>query len=204
MANKKTNTAVTESRKAMEDTKNITTIECLINGQPREVKVKYSLSLGDVVAMVDEVYDSAFAEDTEEYVPEIASLIKKACVINYYTDIDFPEEAEEGYAFIIGTDIRTILTYVNANQWADIESAITNKINHKLRMQESAAAMQFNQLVNQLVNKIDDFTSANQQLFGDVNPEQMTRLVESLSHIDNIDEKKIAEAVLDAQEKQKK
>lgn len=204
MANKKTNTAVAENRKAMEGAENITTIECLINGQPREVKVKCSLSLGDVVAIVNEVYDAAFTEDTEEYVPEIASLILKACVINYYADIDVPDDAEEGYAFVINTDIKTILTYVNANQWADIESAITNKINHKLRMQESAAAMQLNQLVNQLVNKIDDFTSANQQLFDGVDSEQMARLVESLSHIDNIDEKKIAEAVLDAQEKQKK
>ena len=110
------------------NTENITVVD--FDG--KEIKVKYAISINDMIGVVRDVFKMSFS-DSGEYMPELTQALIRYYVIQKFTDYELPKSITEAYDIIMTTDLYLrILGGVNSEQLYEIEAAIHERINKSM------------------------------------------------------------------------
>lgn len=199
MARKKSEADAGAKKINTAEERNATTVSIFLNGKNTDVKIKYNLSLGESLAFVAEIFEACFDDERGDYLPEAYAFAKRACLLTYYTNIQTPEDTYKMYEFVYSEEVEAALEiisfYYNKNQYNDLMDIVNKKIEHKKAVIVSTST----RYIIELLNKINEISSANEELFNNLTPEEVSSFVGSVSKMGEIDEGKLAEAVLDAQ-----
>lgn len=152
-----------------------------------EITVKKTLSLSEMLSFVDGVVNSCFLEESGEYMPEIKHFAIQHGIIEYYTNIELPEDTQEKYDFLMRSDIIKIISeMIDKEQFMDMMESIDCKIDHISRANISILEKQMVDLQHMVTNMIEKFTGAldgidmdvlnainSSYMNGDIHPEKI-------------------------------
>lgn len=146
-----------------------------------EVKVRHRLSLEEMCAFVDGVCD-ACVDDDGEYYPELYQLAMDESMVRYYTDCKLPDDASRVYTLLLasGNLLAEIRCNIDAHQFLSMRDAIRNKIERKLRMAESSAALS----TQKLLLRIEEIGDKLEGVFSGVDSNALNGVVEKLGSMD--------------------
>ena len=157
-----------------------------------ELMVKRTITLAETMEFVKFVTDICFADETNEYIPEVRDYAIKLFVLEHYTNLELPKETENKYAIIYQTDIiPTVLNMLDGQQFNDIIRAIDTKLDYMAESNIEAITKH----MNEAMALIENFGKQFSELFDGVDQESMTKIVNSLAN--GLDEGKMMEAYLD-------
>ena len=119
--------------------------------------------------------------------------------MTYYGNFSLPSSAEKQYALIYNTDaFDQVMEHVNPVQYRELLAAIDSKIAHALSIITSGMAYQ----MQELLQRMNDYTQNSEALFAGLQGEDMSKLVHNLASIGDVDEEKLVSAVFNAQKKE--
>lgn len=146
-----------------------------------EVKVRHRLSLEEMCAFVDGVCD-ACVDDDGEYYPELYQLAMDESMVRYYTDCKLPDDASRVYTLLLasGNLLAEIRCNIDAHQFLSMRDAIRSKIDRKLRMAESSAALS----TQKLLLRIEELGDKLEGVFSGVDSNALNGVVEKLGSMD--------------------
>ena len=156
-----------------------------------ELMVRRTITLAETMEFVKFVTDICFADETNEYIPEVRDYAIKLFILEHYTNLELPKETENKYAIIYQTDIiPTVLNMLDGQQFNDIIRAIDTKLDYMAESNIEAITKH----MNEAMALIENFGKQFSELFGGVDQESMTKIVDSLAN--GIDEGKMMDAYL--------
>ena len=162
----------------------------------KEIYVRSTIGLDEMLEFVDAVVDACM-DEAGTYFPQFRDCMFRLYTIMYYTNIAPSGDLKDQYDFVYGSDLFDTVVYnIDAGQLNDIKSAINARINYAVNVN----IRKFNDGIKQLVGMAEGINSA----FGDVSKEEMASVLKALSQIKNVDEGKLAQAVVEAQNGTKK
>jgi hypothetical protein len=173
-----------------------------------EVTVKPKLSLVESVAFIKSIINEMFSENDETDTPfATKEYIIKAFTIVFYTDI---EDVDDLYDLIYNTNIYdSIMSHEDFNllRYDELLSELREQIDYEVAKRQNQFKAGTEQLISTVKIEVESILSSFEKIgevFKDIKPEEMQGLVKSLSSVENLDEKKIANAVLEFRKPSKK
>lgn len=158
-----------------------------------DVVVKKRLSLVDVAGFAASVAGNCVSRDTGEYRPEFYDFMIANNIIEYYTNISMPEDAEKRYAMIcaIRPLISEVLAHIDNEQYNNLIGAIDLKIAYIANSNIDAAIRK----VNDAYNSLNEFVKTTAEMIEGVDPELFNNFINAVSE-NGIDEGKLMSAYL--------
>lgn len=154
-----------------------------------EISIKRRLSLSDMMRFVDYVVKSCF-NDEAVYLPEVKDFAIGCSIIEQYTNIDLPENVEDKYEVINGSDIISlVLEYVDMRQFNKMIEAIDDRIDVTIQTNVSAITHQ----INSLYASIEELEKQFEGMFGNVTGEDVANLIGAITN-GRLDEEKLIDA----------
>lgn len=193
MAEKKNTVSVRMIDKALKEVcggvdRNTTEIEWL----GLKIDVKGVAGLADVIQIASEVASGCFLDDGR-YVPEVKEFLFRKAVIEHYTNVRLPQDAEKQYDLLIGTDlIMNVMGAISEEQINDLRDAIDDKIGYLCDENISTERSRLNRLI-ELFNSIGENV---EKIFGGVTGEDMNEMVKAIGK-SGVDEEKLMKQFLD-------
>lgn len=155
------------------------------------IQVKYTISLKDMMALVDGVVRACFT-DEGVYLPEVKNFALKCSIIDAYTNIALPSDIERQYAISEGSGLfEYVLPYIYHSQVEDITKSIDDKVYTKAQANIEMIKVQ----VEELYNKFDDMLNSMNEVMSQIHPEDISKLSEAMSS-GALSEEKIVEAFM--------
>lgn len=146
-----------------------------------EIQIKRVLSWYESLAFIEGVVDSCIDYENGDYLPEAYDLAIKSALLEFYTNVDVPEDATSQYELVYFTDIvERVLSEINAAQFNDNIRAVDKKIAFYTNLICSSVSAK----VDTVVQKVDEFAESASKLFSGVDPDKMASVVEQLSAYD--------------------
>lgn len=163
-----------------------------------EIEIKRSLTAEQAAAFIRFVFGSSITDDGN-YLPEVEHTLARIATVAAYTNIELPEDANEQYDLVYGTDICDWITdRINYDQFAAIEDGIRER---RLAFNRDKANVVERQM-NDMYASLSSLVSTLESTVGEVSGEQLGDFLKLLSNT-NIDEKKVVSAVFDEKAKRK-
>lgn len=167
-----------------------------VNWHGKEIYVRNAISLNEMLGFVDAVVDACI-DESGEYFPQFRDCMFRIYTIIYYTNIALDGDLTARYEFVYGSDLfDEVVNNIDAGQLDDIKKTINAKISYAV----NANIRKFNDGIKQLIGVADSIKAA----FGDVSQEEITSVIHTLSKVESVDEAKLAQAVVEAQNATKK
>lgn len=177
--------------------------ESLVENTPVTVKVPNSdieititptISLADMMALVETVVMTCWDEDNHTYTPEVKEFMFRASVIEYYTNISRPSNTQKLYELVYATPVYDFVSeHINNTQICNIRAAINGKLDHKLQVTESEAAIR----TGNVVRTLEDISSKLADVFSGISKDELSEFGKQFTKIaNNFSEEKLAKAVL--------
>ncbi len=142
-----------------------------------EVKIKYTLSLSEMLAFVDDVVSCCFHE-TGGYMPELIEFIFKSNILTRYANFTLPDNPEHRYELLYNTDaVDLVMKHINKKQLDDMLSAIGNKINYLCDSNISAIEKNLQEVVTAFI----DLQEKSAAVLKKVDPDDLSKLVSEVS-----------------------
>lgn len=117
------------------------------------INVQKVLNFKQMLTFVRYVVESCFTEDAE-YLPEVKDFLTRCAIIDNYTNIALPSNAEKKYELVYNSDIIPfIIQYVDRNQFEALLDSIDRKIEYKAQSN-----------IDGVVNKVNEVISALEML----------------------------------------
>lgn len=161
-----------------------------------EIEVKTTLSLQEMLQFVEDVVSSCVDKATGKYIPEIKMFSVKIGLLTMYANFNLPSNVGKQYELIYNTSaISQVLGVINPVQYDEILAAIDSRIEHELALMNSAVSSK----VNELTHQMNDAAQKIESAFSGVTADEINALMKNISAMDNIDEEKLAKAVLSEQ-----
>lgn len=161
-----------------------------------EVTVKKTLSLREMLELVDGVVKSCFSSETNAYLPEIRDFATKVCILEKYANFTMPSNVEAQYALVYCTDaVERVLEHVNAGQFNDIDYAISKKVDNLAQANIEAV----NRQMNELYNSFDNLQNQLVGLFDGVNNADIQAVAGALAN-GTLDEERLVKAYMNQTE----
>lgn len=158
-----------------------------------EIKLHPTLTLEESLKFVHEVVYSCFEVNTGEYLPEIKDFAMKCSVLEMCGNIELPESIEEKHELIYNTDLCDfILSRINTEQFDELKLAVESKIKHLT----NSRAAEMEKRLDKALSGIEDLLKSVSDIFGEVDKDEMMKLLKSLSD-GGFDEKKLVEAFIE-------
>lgn len=162
--------------------------------EDEDITINTVLSFKQVVQFVDDVVSSVVDSETGSYLPEVFGLAFRRAVLTYFANFNMPDSVEKMYDLLYNTRAyNLVVSEIDDCYLNDIKNAIDKKISFELELIKSNAARDTRELINTLKSVTDEMHG----VFGDLPQENITALVNSLSAVGQLDEAKLAKAVLD-------
>ena len=163
-----------------------------LNWNGLELAVKRNILLEDVIEFVTSVTSLCFEEETNRYMPEVKDFGIRAYLIDYYTNVDLPEDTGEKYSLLYETDlVQTVLNSIDMQQFNDIVRSIEESVSYIAKSNIDAVMKQ----IQEVSNLIEKFGSVFQESFGDLSQEDLAKVIGSITEND-IDEEKLIQAYM--------
>ncbi len=158
-----------------------------------EIKLHPTLTLEESLKFVHEVVYSCFETNTGEYLPEIKDFAMKCSVLEMYGNVELPEGVEEKHELIYNTDLCDfILSEIYTEQFDELKLAVESKIKHLT----NSRAAEMEKRLDKALSDIEDLLKSVSDIFGEVDKDEMMKLLKSLSD-GGFDEKKLVEAFIE-------
>ena len=156
-----------------------------------EVKMRRSIPFTEVLAFVDDVVQSCFQRNGA-YVPEVLDFAIKSNIISKYTNVSMPDNLEHRYAILYNSDlVDFVCQHINMQQLQEM----VNSINRKLAYMCDTNTVSVQNRLNDLISAFETMQEKTEAMFGDVMPDDMTRLVGAIGD-GALTEEKIVEAYM--------
>ena len=156
-----------------------------------EVKMRRSIPFTEVLAIVDDVVKSCFQRNGA-YVPEVLDFAIKSNIISKYTNVSMPDNLEHRYAILYNSDlVDFVCQHINMQQLQEM----VNSINRKLAYMCDTNTVSVQNRLNDLISAFETMQEKTEAMFGDVMPDDMTRLVGAIGD-GALTEEKIVEAYM--------
>lgn len=156
-----------------------------------EGKMRRSIPFTEVLAFVDDVVQSCFQRNGA-YVPEVLDFAIKSNIISKYTNVSMPDNLEHRYAILYNSDlVDFVCQHINMQQLQEM----VNSINRKLAYMCDTNTVSVQNRLNDLISAFETMQEKTEAMFGDVMPDDMTRLVGAIGD-GALTEEKIVEAYM--------
>jgi len=172
-----------------------------IDGEAVDILVKQSISLAEMQAFVDNVAENVFMEDEDTgevtYAPALYETAFALNFVVYFTNLKVEMGAERVIDLLYATNILPkMMRSVNEEQLRDMQIAINSAIEFRKQTILSGERIKLNYLIEQM-DKLMPMLEQNAGLLAGMSQEDLTKAVQTMG---NMDEGKLAKAVLAEQE----
>lgn len=152
--------------------------------------IKKCLSLEEMMTFVSDVVSSCFAENTNEYLPEVKDFSTRCCILENYAGFVLPKSLSEKYEMVYSSDIVSfVVQYVEHMQFNAMLAAIDHKIEHQAQSNIEALNKQMNEVVAGLSTLEKNLSG----IFGGVDNETITKIAGAIAD-GSFDESKLVKA----------
>ena len=152
--------------------------------------IKKCLSLEEMMTFVSDVVSSCFAENTNEYLPEVKDFSTRCCILENYAGFVLPKSLSEKYEMVYSSDIVSfVVQYVEHMQFNAMLAAIDHKIEHQAQSNIEA----LNKQMNEVVAGLSALEKNLSGIFGGVDNETITKIAGAIAD-GSFDESKLVKA----------
>lgn len=155
-----------------------------------DIEIKHSISFDSVIALIDGIAASCF--DDGDYRPERTEYVLRSAVVQLYTNLTLPSNANKQYALLFDTDLYdTVLDHINYSQYNSIVIAVNDKVRYIRQTNINSVQKQINdamQSLNGLMSVIGDVMNG-------VTPDDISNLVNAIGE-NGVDEQKLMQAYI--------
>ncbi len=156
-----------------------------------EVNMRHSITFTEMMEFVDDVVKSCFQRNGV-YVPEVMDFAIKSNIISRYTNVSLPDNLEHRYEILYNSDlVDFVCKSINMSQLQEMVTAIKRKLSY---MCETNTVAVQNRL-NDLISAFEDMQKKTEDIFKDITPEDLNRLVGAIGDA-GVSEDKVVEAYL--------
>ena len=162
------------------------------------MQVKRVLPLQDMLSFVREVVESCIDAETGEYLPEAYDFAIRVGVLTRYANFTMPSKLDKQYMLIYGTcAFEQVMGLIDGAQFRDIMRAIDKKIKYMLDVMSASAVAK----INEVINKFGDIAEAAEKAFAGANPDDIKKVIQGASKLDNVEGEDLAQIILKATDK---
>lgn len=199
MANKVKRVSINAFEKYVEANRNDAVIEKKIGEM--DVVIKTRLTLTEMLTFADAVVNGCFSGKDGTYMPELKDFLIQYNIIEHYTNIALPANAKQRYELLLGCGnlFAEIYSVIDQRQYGAMIDAIDEKIAYVTDTHASEMSMEFRKLITAFGEIEKDLSTA----FRDVDGNSVQKLFDVMAERD-VDEAKIAKAVLEYQDSKNK
>lgn len=152
--------------------------------------IKKCLSLEEMMTFVSDVVSSCFAENTNEYLPEVKDFSTRCCILENYAGFVLPKSLSEKYEMVYSSDIVSfVVQYVEHMQFNAMLAAIDHKIEHQAQSNIEA----LNKQMNEVVAGLSVLEKNLSGIFGGVDNETISKIAGAIAD-GSFDESKLVKA----------
>lgn len=172
-----------------------TVTEILSNSNGVEMLIKKSISLDEMIIFVQEVVEACIDGETGEYIPEAYDFAVRVAILTHYANFTMPVNLEKQYWLVYNTTaVEQVLQHINTRQFDDIVRSIDKKIDFMLSIISSSAVSK----INEVIAKFNDIATVGENAFKGIDSGTMTKVIQGISKLNNMSEKELATAVIEA------
>lgn len=143
----------------------------------KTMKVKTSLGMEDAMGFVASIVSDCVDYDDAAYMPEVLDFAIRLHAVQYYTDLDIPDDLAVMYALLYETHLfDDVYENIHQHQFRKLVSSAQERIAHEREMMVSTASDQ----VRKLVSLFEQFASGSKELVDLVNGEEFNEFMNIL------------------------
>ena len=166
--------------------------EATIEWHDAQLRVKYALSLKDILAFVDDVVGSCF-HDKLGYMPEVKDFAIKSNILSRYSNFTLPDNLEHRYQLVYTTDaVETVCAAIDGTQLQEI----VNAINSKIRFLCDSKATMVQERINDVLNTMEEMRDNTKSIFEGITQDDLKSLMSAITS-SGLDEQKLVHAYIE-------
>ena len=166
--------------------------EATIEWHDAQLRVKYALSLTDMLAFVDDVVGSCF-HDKLGYMPEVKDFAIKTNILSRYANFSLPDNLEHRYQLVYMTDaVDAVCAAIDGTQLQEI----VNSINSKIRFLCDSKATMIQERINDVLSTMEEMRDNTKSIFDGITQDDIKNLMGAISS-SGLDEQKLVHAYIE-------
>lgn len=166
--------------------------EATIEWHDAQLRVKYALSLTDMLAFVDDVVGSCF-HDKLGYMPEVKDFAIKTNILSRYANFSLPGNLEHRYQLVYMTDaVDAVCAAIDGTQLQEI----VNSINSKIRFLCDSKATMIQERINDVLNTMEEMRDNTKSIFDGITQDDLKNLMGAITS-NGMDEQKLVQAYIE-------
>lgn len=166
--------------------------EATIEWHDAQLRVKYALSLTDMLAFVDDVVGSCF-HDKLGYMPEVKDFAIKTNILSRYANFSLPDNLEHRYQLVYMTDaVDAVCAAIDGTQLQEI----VNSINSKIRFLCDSKATMIQERINDVLNTMEEMRDNTKSIFDGITQDDLKNLMGAIIS-NGLDEQKLVQAYIE-------
>ena len=166
--------------------------EVTIEWHDAQLRVKYALSLTDMLAFVDDVVGSCF-HDKLGYIPEVKDFAIKTNILSRYANFSLPDNLEHRYQLVYMTDaVDAVCAAIDGTQLQEI----VNSINDKIRFLCDSKATMIQERINDVLNTMEEMRDNTKSIFDGITQDDLKNLMGAITS-NGLDEQKLVQAYIE-------
>ena len=166
--------------------------EATIEWHDAQLRVKYALSLTDMLAFVDDVVGSCF-HDKLGYLPEVKDFAIKTNILSRYANFSLPDNLEHRYQLVYMTDaVDAVCAAIDGTQLQEI----FNSINDKIRFLCDSKATMIQERINDVLNTMEKMRDNTKSIFDGITQNDLKNLMGAITS-NGLDEQKLVQAYIE-------
>lgn len=163
--------------------------ESVLDWYGTEVRVKRTISIGEMLAFVNDVVTGCFQEELG-FLPELSEFLIGCNILTRFANFSLPSDLEHRYRIVFGSDaVECVLPCIDERQLEAIQCSIYKKLDALCEKRAFDLEHKFRAMMEQM-EQIADRTMS---MFDGVDAGAMRALVETLA-TGKADEEKLVEA----------
>ena len=166
--------------------------EATIEWHDAQLRVKYALSLTDMLAFVDDVVGSCF-HDKLGYMPEVKDFAIKTNILSRYANFSLPDNLEHRYQLVYVTDaVDAVCAAIDGTQLQEI----VNSINSKIRFLCDSKATMIQERINDVLSTMEEMRDNTKSIFDGITHDDLKNLMGAITS-NGLDGQKLVQAYIE-------
>ena len=166
--------------------------EATIEWHDAQLRVKYALSLTDMLAFVDDVVGSCF-HDKLGYMPEVRDFAIKTNILSRYANFSLPDNLEHRYQLVYVTDaVDAVCAAIDGTQLQEI----VNSINSKIRFLCDSKATMIQERINDVLSTMEEMRDNTKSIFDGITHDDLKNLMGAITS-NGLDGQKLVQAYIE-------
>ena len=166
--------------------------EATIEWHDAQLRVKYALSLTDMLAFVDDIVGSCF-HDKLGYMPEVKDFAIKTNILSRYANFSLPDNLEHRYQLVYMTDaVDAVCAAIDGTQLQEIVSSI----NSKIRFLCDSKATMIQERINDVLSTMEEMRDNTKSIFDGITQDDLKNLMGAITS-NGMDEQKLVQAYIE-------